>query len=181
MEDTGKTNEHLNSELGVLRQLVSELEALGVERQQTDQALRESENRFRELFEHMTSGVAVYEAKHNGNKFIIKDFNKAAEQITGLKKNQVLGRDAVETPLNSLPEIPAVDNVHVEVAARIGIASDYGTRGDDAPCIVLGIYPSHDSLEGAREGLVQVGPSVLLAVHLIPLNPSSPRGSVLPQ
>jgi len=96
MEDIGKTKEHPKSELEVLRQLVADLEAFEVERKQAEKALRDSERRFRELFEHMTSGVAVYEVKNNGNTFILKDFNKAAEQITGLKRDQIVGKDAVK-------------------------------------------------------------------------------------
>ena len=55
-------------------------------RKQTEQAIQESESRFRELFNHMSSGVAVYEPKDNGKDFIIKDFNQAAEKIEKVKR-----------------------------------------------------------------------------------------------
>lgn len=94
MKDEEKTKGQLRSELEVLRRRVVELEGLKVGHKQAEQALRESEHSFRELFDTMTSGVAVYEVKNNGNKFIFKDFNKAAERITGLKRDQVVGKDA---------------------------------------------------------------------------------------
>ena len=37
--------------------------------------------RYRELFEHMPSGVAVYYIIDGGKDFIFKDFNRAAENI----------------------------------------------------------------------------------------------------
>jgi PAS domain-containing protein len=49
--------------------------------QMAQQGLATSENRFRELFENMKSGVAVCEAIDGGSDFIIRDFNRAAEGI----------------------------------------------------------------------------------------------------
>jgi signal transduction histidine kinase len=62
------------------------------ERKQAEQALRESEVRFRELFNRMSSGVAVYEAIDNGGNFLIRDFNPAAEKIENVSKKDILGR-----------------------------------------------------------------------------------------
>lgn len=45
-----------------------------------------SETRFRELFDHMSSGVAVYEAVHDGEDFIILDLNEAARKITHVQE-----------------------------------------------------------------------------------------------
>ena len=47
----------------------------------TEQQLRGSESRYRDLFENISSGVAVYEAIDNGNDFIFRDFNQAGEKI----------------------------------------------------------------------------------------------------
>jgi len=54
-------------------------------------ALWESEARFRELIDRMSSGVAVYEAVDNGGDFIFTDFNPAAERIEKISRADVLG------------------------------------------------------------------------------------------
>lgn len=59
------------------------------ERQLTDQLLaerqsRESEERYRELFNTMSSGVAVYRATPDGENFTIVDLNYSARIITGI-------------------------------------------------------------------------------------------------
>jgi PAS domain S-box-containing protein len=44
----------------------------------------------------MSSGVAVFEAKDAGREFVFIDFNRAAERIEHLKKEDILGRNFVE-------------------------------------------------------------------------------------
>jgi len=70
------------------------LEYLGKERQskEAEEAVRNNEIRFRELFNNMRSGVVVYEAQDNGSDFIIKDFNQAAERISKIKKEDVVNK-----------------------------------------------------------------------------------------
>ena len=72
-----------------LAQRVNELEGKEAE-------IKASEVRFRELFNYMSSGVAVYEAKDNGNDFIFKDFNQAGERIENVKKENLLGKSVLE-------------------------------------------------------------------------------------
>jgi PAS domain-containing protein len=67
-----------------LREITDRKEAL--------EKLNESEIKLRNLFDNMSSGVAVYEAIDNGNNFIIKDFNKAGEQISKVTKEEVIGK-----------------------------------------------------------------------------------------
>jgi len=54
--------------------------------------LEESEARYRHLFNRISSGVAIYEAVDNGEDFIFKDFNRAAEKIESIKKQTVTGK-----------------------------------------------------------------------------------------
>jgi len=58
--------------------------------------LKASENRFRELFDNMSSAVAVYEAKDNGNDFIFKDLNRAGERIENVKREDLIGKSVLE-------------------------------------------------------------------------------------
>ncbi len=61
-----------------------------------DEKIKESEERFRELFDHMSSGVAIYQAADKGKDFIFKDFNRAAEKIENVKKEVIIGRSVLE-------------------------------------------------------------------------------------
>lgn len=61
-----------------------------------ERALRESEARYKELFDNMSSGVAIYEAKENGDVFVFKDLNRAGERIDKTTKEAVLGRSVAE-------------------------------------------------------------------------------------
>lgn len=54
------------------------------------------EHHFMELFNHIQSGIAIYEAVENGEDFIIKDFNSAAENIEKVKKENILNRKVTE-------------------------------------------------------------------------------------
>ncbi len=65
-------------------------------RKLTDHALRESEHRFRSLFNTMKSGVAIYEVENDGKDFIFKDLNVAGEKISNAKKEEVIGRRVSE-------------------------------------------------------------------------------------
>ena len=66
------------------------------QRKRAEEALRESEARFRELFHTMSSGVAVYEALDDGQDFRIVDFNPAAESMEGVRKAEILGKKLTE-------------------------------------------------------------------------------------
>ncbi len=60
------------------------------------QFISADETRYSELFNHMSSGVAVYEAVDDGEDFILKDFNPAAEKIERVSREEVLGRRVSE-------------------------------------------------------------------------------------
>jgi PAS domain S-box-containing protein len=58
--------------------------------------LRESEAKFKVLFENVCSGVAIYEARNGGDDFVFVDFNPAAEQIDHIRKEDLIGKSVVE-------------------------------------------------------------------------------------
>jgi two-component system, cell cycle sensor histidine kinase and response regulator CckA len=62
------------------------------ERKRTEVALRASEERFRELFHQMSSGVMVYEVVGDADDFVIKDVNRAGEKIDSVRRRDVVGR-----------------------------------------------------------------------------------------
>ncbi|MCX5822603.1 MAG: PAS domain S-box protein, partial [Deltaproteobacteria bacterium] len=62
------------------------------DRKRAEEALWESETRYRELFDNISSGVAIYEVTNNGNDFIFKDFNRAGERLDGDRKEDIIGK-----------------------------------------------------------------------------------------
>jgi len=65
-------------------------------RKRIEKALQEREERFRELFNNMSSGVAIYEAKKKGGDFVFKDVNRAVERIEKATREELLGRSVLE-------------------------------------------------------------------------------------
>jgi PAS domain S-box-containing protein len=62
------------------------------ERKKIEEALKTSEERFRTMFTNMKSGIAVYEPVNDGEDFIFRDFNPAAETISRIGRDRVIGR-----------------------------------------------------------------------------------------
>ena len=61
------------------------------DRKQAEEVLRESEERFSAMFEHMSSGVAIYKPIYDGKDFIFTAFNNAAEKITNISRDDAIG------------------------------------------------------------------------------------------
>jgi PAS domain S-box-containing protein len=59
-------------------------------------SLMKSEVRFRELFNKMGIGVSVYEARGNGDDFVLKDINPAGEQISNVKQKEIVEQSVTE-------------------------------------------------------------------------------------
>jgi PAS domain S-box-containing protein len=64
--------------------------------QRAKEALRESEVRYRELFENIHSGVAVYTVIDNGQDFIFKDLNHSGERIDHDRRERLIGKSIFE-------------------------------------------------------------------------------------
>jgi|GEM_PF-980274 len=66
------------------------------ERKEAVAALSESDERFRQMFDRMSSCVAVYEVLRNGEDFIFKGLNRRAEEIERIKKENTVGKSVLE-------------------------------------------------------------------------------------
>ena len=66
------------------------------EEKETVNKLLQSENRFRKLFENMPTGVAIYKCLENREHFVFVDFNTAAEDITLVKREDVINKHLLE-------------------------------------------------------------------------------------
>ncbi len=64
------------------------------ERKLAEEKLRQNEIRFRSLFENMSNNVAIFEVIDNGEKFVFKNFNSAAEKLENIKREDIIGKEA---------------------------------------------------------------------------------------
>jgi len=62
----------------------------------TNDSSSENIGRYGDLFNCISSGVAVYEAIENGNDFIIRDINRSGEKIDQVKKEEIVGKRVEE-------------------------------------------------------------------------------------
>ncbi|MCW8890481.1 MAG: EAL domain-containing protein [Sedimenticola sp.] len=73
----------------------------GVGRDITEQRLiaqqvKTSEERYRELFDNMSDGVAIYSVDDVTGDFILSDFNRSAERIGNISRNDIIGHSVKE-------------------------------------------------------------------------------------
>ncbi|MGZ4857512.1 MAG: PAS domain-containing sensor histidine kinase, partial [Methanobacteriaceae archaeon] len=70
------------------------------DRKKTEEALKESEEEFKSLYSSIIEGVAIheilYDSSNNAIDYTINDINPAYEDITGLKRSEVIGKKASE-------------------------------------------------------------------------------------
>jgi len=59
---------------------------------QTTNALKVSEERFKSIVEKSKSCIAIYQAVNEGEDFIFLEFNKSAEEVEGVMREDVLGK-----------------------------------------------------------------------------------------
>ena len=71
------------------------------ERKQAEESLKESEDRFRQLFEYAPDAYYLNDLEGN---FI--DGNKAAEDLTGYKRKELIGKNFFEAGLLSVEQVP---------------------------------------------------------------------------
>ncbi len=65
-------------------------------RRQAEDSLRAVDARLHGMFDHMSSGVAVYRPVGDGEDFEFLDYNAAAERSTGVTRGELLGRRVTE-------------------------------------------------------------------------------------
>jgi len=69
---------------------------LGGNRGNPEDQLKEYQAKFKFLFDNVSSGVAIYEARNDGEDFVFVDFNPAAEEIDHIKKEELIGKSVAE-------------------------------------------------------------------------------------
>ena len=83
------------------------------ERVHSEEALRQSEERFQQLFDSMAEGVAVYQAVDEGRDFVFVNINRPGQAISQVRHEEVAGRRITEV-------FPAVERMGLlEVFRRV--------------------------------------------------------------
>ncbi|MBN2733823.1 MAG: PAS domain S-box protein [Methanomicrobiaceae archaeon] len=90
-----KASDYNESDVNILALLAKNTWTL-IRRKRMEDALKESDHRFRELFNSTKSGVIIYRAVDEGADFVIVDFNNSAEIIEKVTKEEVIGKTVSE-------------------------------------------------------------------------------------
>ena len=88
MDNINKTREQLIKELVEMHQRVIKLEALDTGHKQADEALRESEERFRSIVENSQAGIMILDGTYR-----LVYVNDELCRISGYSREEVIGRD----------------------------------------------------------------------------------------
>ncbi|MDD5437223.1 MAG: PAS domain-containing protein, partial [Candidatus Omnitrophica bacterium] len=95
MTQKEKTKEDLAKEIRLLQGRIAELEGPDGGRRQAEEALRREHEQFRELFDNMSNGVAVYKARDDGEDFIFTDMNRAGERASKVSREEIVGKSVL--------------------------------------------------------------------------------------
>ena len=104
MKDARRTKEQLMNELAKMRQRIAELEASETERKRAEEALRESEEKYRTLVEQSLQGLVI--AQDIPPRLVFANF--AMAEILGYTVEELLSLSPEETEILVHPEDQAV-------------------------------------------------------------------------
>ena len=115
-----KTDPYNEDDVVQLQLIANELSKIYKQRQ-AENTLRESEKKYRSLFENMLDGFAfcrmIFDEQNNPVDFVCLEVNDAFERITGVKKEVVVGKRATE----ALPGIEKVNPELFEIGGRVAL------------------------------------------------------------
>jgi len=90
------------------------------ERKKSEEALKDSKEKYSRLFNNMIDGFAyckmIFDGKAKPSDFIYLEINDAFEKITGLKKEAVVGRKVSEAIPGTLEANPEIFDIYGRVA-----------------------------------------------------------------
>ena len=109
MKNSFKTKQALTEELESLRRRIAELEQPEAERRKTEEALRDTETRYRLLFEHSPDGIVIIDPATAR----LLEFNDTAHRQLGYSREEfarlsISDLDVVETPEETRSQIAKV-------------------------------------------------------------------------
>ncbi|BHH82033.1 hypothetical protein LA52FAK_03220 [Desulforhopalus sp. 52FAK] len=80
---------------------------------ESQRTVRDSEDRFREIFNNMTNGVVIFTPIDGGDDFVVKDINPAGLKQAGFSREELIGRSVS----SALPDI--FDTTFLELLQRV--------------------------------------------------------------
>lgn len=60
------------------------------------ETMSQSEEKFKQIFDNVGTGIAIYEVRDNGKSFIFKDINPAGERRSHVVREEILGKNVKE-------------------------------------------------------------------------------------
>ena len=90
-----RTTGYNQDDINQITAFLTSIEAI-VDATRADEALRESEERFKQLFENMAEGVAVYQAVDEGQDFVFVDINRPGQSLSNIGHAEAVGRRITE-------------------------------------------------------------------------------------
>ncbi|MGZ5472128.1 MAG: PAS domain S-box protein, partial [Nitrososphaeraceae archaeon] len=88
-------NYFLKEEILFLKEVAGDI-GLGIKSIKDDRNSTKSKIEYKELIKRISSCVVIYKAADGGNDFIIKDFNKAAEKVEKLRREDILDKSVLK-------------------------------------------------------------------------------------
>ncbi len=67
------------------------------DRKHKEEAFHAAESRYRAMVENTLSGVAIFQARQDGKDFEYLEFNRAAEQIDSISRDEIIGQTLLQT------------------------------------------------------------------------------------
>ena len=96
-----------------------------IKRKSAEEKIKTSQIRFYELFNHISSGVAVLEAVEDGLDFVFVDINTAGQQMDHISREEVIGHKVTEI----FPEIEEINLLDVfRIVWKDGKAKHHPTK-----------------------------------------------------
>jgi PAS domain S-box-containing protein len=116
-----KTDPYTEDDVVQLQLIANELSKIYRQRQ-AENTIRESEKKYRSLFENMLDGFAfckmIFDDQNEPIDFIYLEINDAFERITGLKREAVVGKKVTET----IPGIKESNPELFEIYGRVALS-----------------------------------------------------------
>lgn len=106
------------------RELVSNI-TMALHKHEMDRRVRESEEKLRSVIQNSSDGIVLADAHGN-----LIEWNNAAEQISGLKRMEVIGRPIWDIIFSILPSEQRIPEVYEAVSSEWKLVIEKGYHGD---------------------------------------------------